>query len=171
GAGAALPRRALPRLPVALRGLRDSRLGGDGVRDAGGDERRRSDRGGRGRGRRARRPVRPGLDSGRDRGGRRAARRAAARGARAGAALQLGRRSTRNVGGLRRGRRVSEPLVVVDADALGRCRTGDETYVAGLLGALAGAHEGLRLAAVTRRPDLVPAGIEPLELPARTQEL
>jgi len=64
-----------------------------------------------------------------------------------------------------------KPLVVVDADALGRERTGDETYVAGLLGALPAVAEGLRLAAVTRRPELLPPGIEPLELRARSQEL
>jgi glycosyltransferase involved in cell wall biosynthesis len=63
------------------------------------------------------------------------------------------------------------PLVVIDADVLGRRRTGDETYVAGLLEALPGVAEGLRLAALTRRPDLVPRGIEPVELPARFQEL
>jgi glycosyltransferase involved in cell wall biosynthesis len=66
---------------------------------------------------------------------------------------------------------VSDPLVVVDADALGRERTGDETYVEGLLGALPAVAEGLRITAVTRRPDLLPAGIEPLELRARSQEL
>jgi glycosyltransferase involved in cell wall biosynthesis len=66
---------------------------------------------------------------------------------------------------------MSERLVVVDADALGRRRTGDETYVEGLLGALARQHGDLRIAAVTRRPELVPEGIEPLELPARSQEL
>jgi glycosyltransferase involved in cell wall biosynthesis len=64
-----------------------------------------------------------------------------------------------------------EPLVVVDADALGRERTGDETYVSGLLGALPAVADGLRVAAVTRCPDLVPPGIEPLELRARSQEL
>jgi glycosyltransferase involved in cell wall biosynthesis len=65
---------------------------------------------------------------------------------------------------------MSEPLVVIDADVLGRQRTGDETHVAGLLRELAGA-PGLRFAAVTRRPDLVPEGIEPVELPARSQVL
>jgi glycosyltransferase involved in cell wall biosynthesis len=65
---------------------------------------------------------------------------------------------------------VSDPLVVIDADVLGRQRTGDETYIRGLLGELAGA-PGLRLAAITRRPDLVPEGIEPVELPARSQML
>lgn len=62
-------------------------------------------------------------------------------------------------------------LVVIDADSLGRQRTGDETYVAGLLGALPTVAEGLRIAAVTRRPDLVPPGVEPLALRARSQEL
>jgi glycosyltransferase involved in cell wall biosynthesis len=63
------------------------------------------------------------------------------------------------------------PLVVVDADVLGRQRTGDETYVENLLRELAMLDHGLRLAAVTRRPELVPAGIEPLELQARSQPL
>ena len=64
-------------------------------------------------------------------------------------------------------------LVVVDADVLGRQRTGDETYVRNLLRTLPGpaAAAGLRLAAVTRRPDLVPAGVEAIELPGRSQEL
>jgi glycosyltransferase involved in cell wall biosynthesis len=66
---------------------------------------------------------------------------------------------------------VSEPLVVVDADALGRRRTGDETYVAGLLEALGRLATDLRVAAVTRRPELVPSGIEAIALPARLQEL
>ena len=68
---------------------------------------------------------------------------------------------------------MSAPLVVVDADVLGRHRTGDETYVLNLLRELPApaAAAGLRIAAVTRRPDLVPAGIEPIELAARSQEL
>lgn len=68
---------------------------------------------------------------------------------------------------------MSEALVVVDADVLGRQRTGDETYVLNLLRELPepAARAGLRIAAVTRRPDLVPAGIEAIELPARSQEL
>ena len=65
---------------------------------------------------------------------------------------------------------MTTPLVVIDADVLGRRRTGDETYVAGLLRELAGS-EDLTLAAVTRRPELVPAGIEPVELTARSQIL
>ncbi|HLF69111.1 MAG TPA: glycosyltransferase family 1 protein [Gaiellaceae bacterium] len=67
----------------------------------------------------------------------------------------------------------SAPLVVVDADVLGRERTGDETYVRNLLRELAplAAGTGLRLAAVTRHPELVPDGIEPVQLRARTQEL
>ena len=64
-------------------------------------------------------------------------------------------------------------LVVVDADVLGRQRTGDETYVRNLLRELAplGERAGVRLAAVTRRPDLVPEGVEPVELRVRSQEL
>jgi len=64
-------------------------------------------------------------------------------------------------------------IVAFDADVLGRRRTGDETYALNLLrelGPLA-AEAGIRLVAITRRPDLVPPGIEPLELPARSQEL
>src|SRR5205807_9883628 len=64
--------------------------------------------------------------------------------------------------------RVSAPLVLIDADVLGRQRTGDETYVAALLRELRAAPQ-LRFAAVTRRPGLVPDGIEPIELPARSQ--
>jgi glycosyltransferase involved in cell wall biosynthesis len=52
---------------------------------------------------------------------------------------------------------------------LGRQRTGDETYVAALLTELARLEPELRLAAVTRRPELVPDGIEPIELPAGSQ--
>jgi glycosyltransferase involved in cell wall biosynthesis len=63
------------------------------------------------------------------------------------------------------------PLIVIDADSLGRRRTGDETYVAGLLGALPAAAGDLRFAAVTRRPELVPDGVEPVPLAARSQEL
>lgn len=66
---------------------------------------------------------------------------------------------------------MSDPLVVVDADVLGRRRTGDETYVENLLRALPAVADGLRVAAITRRPDLVPPGVEPVELPARSQEL
>jgi len=65
------------------------------------------------------------------------------------------------------------PLVVVDADVLGRRRTGDETYVLNLLRELAplAPQAGLRLAAVTRRPDLVPEGIEAVRLGTSSQEL
>jgi len=66
---------------------------------------------------------------------------------------------------------VSDPLIVIDADVLGRRRTGDETYVEGLLRALPAHGDGLRFAAITRRPELVPLGIEPIALPARIQEL
>ena len=65
------------------------------------------------------------------------------------------------------------PLVVVDADVLGRRRTGDETYVLNLLRELAplAPEAGLRIAAVTRQPSLVPDGIEAVELGTRSQEL
>ena len=64
-------------------------------------------------------------------------------------------------------------LVAVDADVLGRQRTGDETYVLNLLRALAplAPEAGIRIAAVTRRPDLVPPGIEAVELGTTSQEL
>jgi len=64
-------------------------------------------------------------------------------------------------------------LVVVDADVLGRERTGDETYVRNVLRELPGpaARAGLRIAALTRRPERVPAGVEAIELRARSQEL
>jgi glycosyltransferase involved in cell wall biosynthesis len=64
---------------------------------------------------------------------------------------------------------VTTPLVVIDADTLGRQRTGDETYVENLLRELGSMTEDVRFAAVTRQPELVPAGIEALELPARSQ--
>lgn len=66
---------------------------------------------------------------------------------------------------------MSKPLVVVDADVLGRRRTGDETYVEQLLRALPGVAEDLRIAAIVRDAALVPDGIEPLVLRARSQEL
>jgi glycosyltransferase involved in cell wall biosynthesis len=57
--------------------------------------------------------------------------------------------------------------IAIDADVLGRQRTGDETYVAALLRELRDVPE--EIFAVTRRPDLVPDGVEALELPARSQ--
>jgi len=59
-------------------------------------------------------------------------------------------------------------MIVLDADTLGRHRTGDETYVRELLRALP---RDLDLAAVTRRPDLVPDGVRAIELQSRVQEL
>ena len=61
--------------------------------------------------------------------------------------------------------------VVVDADVLGRRRTGDERYVANLLRELGRLGSDLRIVALTRRPGLVPDGIEPYLLGARRQEL
>jgi glycosyltransferase involved in cell wall biosynthesis len=64
-------------------------------------------------------------------------------------------------------------VVVFDADVLGRRRTGDETYALNLLRELGALVQdaGVRLVAVTRRPDLVPDGVEALELPTGSQEL
>ena len=64
---------------------------------------------------------------------------------------------------------MSVSLVAIDADVLGRQRTGDETYVENLLRELGQAHGDLRLAAITRHPELVPAGIEAAGLPARSR--
>jgi glycosyltransferase involved in cell wall biosynthesis len=67
---------------------------------------------------------------------------------------------------------IVNPLVVIDADVLGRQRTGDETYVENLLRRLpALGGDEFRFAAITRRPDLVPEGVEPVELQARLQAL
>jgi len=64
------------------------------------------------------------------------------------------------------------PLVVVDADVLGRERTGDETHVQNLLAHLPEAATGaLRFAAVTRHPELVPDGVDAIALATRSQEL
>jgi glycosyltransferase involved in cell wall biosynthesis len=64
---------------------------------------------------------------------------------------------------------MSKPRVVLDADVLGRRRTGDESYVSALLTELPAVAPELELAAVTRNPGLVPAGIEAVALPARSQ--
>jgi glycosyltransferase involved in cell wall biosynthesis len=64
-----------------------------------------------------------------------------------------------------------KPLVAVDADVLGRRRTGDETYVNALLRELPALADRERLAAVTRHPELVPEGVEAVELAARSQVL
>jgi len=59
-------------------------------------------------------------------------------------------------------------VIVIDADTRGLRRTGDETYVRELLRALP---RDLDLAAVTRRPDLVPDGVRAVELDSSVQEL
>ncbi len=66
---------------------------------------------------------------------------------------------------------MSKPLVLVDADVLGRRRTGDETYVEQLLRALPDVADDLRIAAIARDAALVPEGVEPIVLHARSQEL
>jgi glycosyltransferase involved in cell wall biosynthesis len=61
-------------------------------------------------------------------------------------------------------------VIVLDADVLGRNRTGEETYVLNLLRQLPEVAPDFELAAVTRHPELVPEGVRPLELAARLQE-
>jgi len=61
-------------------------------------------------------------------------------------------------------------VIVVDADVLGRNRTGEETYVLNLLRRLPQVAPDLELAAVTRHPELVPDGVRAVSLPARLQE-
>lgn len=61
-------------------------------------------------------------------------------------------------------------MILLDADVLGRNRTGEETYVLNLLRQLPQVAPELRFAAVTRHPELVPDGVEALSLPARFQE-
>ena len=63
----------------------------------------------------------------------------------------------------------TRPRVVVDADVLGRARTGDETYWRGLLRGLVegGCVERLDVRAATRHPGLVPTGIRAVPTPAR----
>jgi len=62
-------------------------------------------------------------------------------------------------------------VILVDADVLGRGRTGEETYIANLLRELPAAAPDLQFAAVTRHPELVPEGVEAIALPARSQEV
>ncbi|CAB4709374.1 MAG: glycosyltransferase [Actinobacteria bacterium] len=61
-------------------------------------------------------------------------------------------------------------MIVIDADVLGRGRTGDETYLLNLLRELPVIAPDLRFAAVTRHPELVPVGVEAIELAASSQE-
>jgi glycosyltransferase involved in cell wall biosynthesis len=62
-------------------------------------------------------------------------------------------------------------VILIDADVLGRNRTGEETYVLNLLRQLPFVVPDLTFGAVTRHPQLVPEGVEPIYLPARFQEL
>jgi glycosyltransferase involved in cell wall biosynthesis len=61
-------------------------------------------------------------------------------------------------------------VIVLDADVLGRNRTGEETYVLNLLRQLPAVAPDLRFGAVTRHPELVPEAVEPIVLPTRFQE-
>jgi alpha-1,3-rhamnosyl/mannosyltransferase len=66
---------------------------------------------------------------------------------------------------------LSSHEVLIDADVLGRQRTGDESYVTALLRELPAFAEGLRIGAVTRQPELVPDGVDAIPLQARNQPL
>jgi glycosyltransferase involved in cell wall biosynthesis len=61
-------------------------------------------------------------------------------------------------------------VILIDADVLGRNRTGEETYVLNLLRQLPFVAPDLSFAAVTRHTELVPEGVEAVALPARFQE-
>jgi alpha-1,3-rhamnosyl/mannosyltransferase len=67
---------------------------------------------------------------------------------------------------------VSRPLVLLDADVVGRRRTGDESYTLGLLRELPGAAPDLRFACSLRDlaalPDDVPAAVERHRLAVRS---
>ena len=62
-------------------------------------------------------------------------------------------------------------MIVLDADVLGRNRTGEETYMRNLLRELPVVAPDLGFTAVTRHPELVPEGVEAIELAARFQEV
>ena len=104
-----------------------------------------------------------------------AARRDELRAARSGAggAVHLGADGDGDPGRVRAGGRMTpKPLVVIDADVLGRQRTGDETYVENLLRRLPElGGDDFRFAAITRHPELVPDGVEPIRVATGSQEL
>ena len=113
---------------------------GDGVRHAGRDERGRCDGGGRPAAPRCSSIRSTGRDRRRDRGGGSPVATSCVPRPRARPRVQLGRRPrAATAERLPRGGGVTVPLVVVDADVLGRQRTGDETYVENLLRHLPGA--------------------------------
>jgi glycosyltransferase involved in cell wall biosynthesis len=62
-------------------------------------------------------------------------------------------------------------MIVIDADVLGRARTGDETYVTNLLRELPRVAPDLHFGAVTRHPQLVPEGVEAIRLGTPLQEV
>jgi glycosyltransferase involved in cell wall biosynthesis len=62
-------------------------------------------------------------------------------------------------------------VILIDADVLGRNRTGEETYVRNLLRELPRVAPDLQFAAVSRHAELVPDGVEAILLPARFQEV
>ena len=126
--------------------------------------------GGHGRRGRAGRSVRPGLDRRRPGRGDRPARGAARAGSRAGAGVLVGRASPAQRSTLPRGRGVTPPLVVIDADVLG----GGGRATRPTWPRSSRASPRRRRPAAGRRHEAarpVPAGIEPVELEARSQIL
>ena len=64
---------------------------------------------------------------------------------------------------------MNDGLVVVDADVLGRRRTGDESYVENLLREVAAVDRNFQIGAVARAHELLPPGIEQHILPGESQ--
>ena len=177
GARRALPRRALPRLPVALRGLRDpgrSRRwpAARPVVTSAAARWRRSPAAPR-----ARRPARRRGDRRRDRGGDRAARRAACRSASSARARYTWERAVdrrrssaywRELGMTRRRSSSSTPTCSAAA------RTGRRdlrAQPAARAAPLAAARRACGSPPSTRHPELVPDGVEPSSCARRSQEL
>ncbi len=138
----ALPRRACLVYPSLYEGFGLPDRGGDGVRDAGRHERGRRDRGDGRRCGGARRPATtPRRSPPASRRRWRDATSCAGLGLERARAF-TGTRSARATADIYREVARMTPLVVIDADVLGRQRTGDETYVENLLRQLPAAAAG-----------------------------
>ena len=146
----ALPRRPLPRLRVALRGLRDPGRRGARLRLPGRHERRKPDGRARRRRRDLRRPPRRRLDPRRGSRARSRRRRAASRRWARGRARRRARSTRRS-----RDRRSTPTCSAASAPAT---RPTSRTCCASCRRVA----PDLRFGAVTRHPELVPAGVEPI---------
>ncbi len=166
-----VPRRTLLRLPVVLRGLRDPDARGDGLWHAGRDEPRRRHRGGRRRRRCAGRCARRRRDRLWHRGGGDAARGARTTRIRTVTSVHLAsapRMRSMLCGGSSRERRRSWSWTPTcsAADAPGTRRMSATCFASSRRPRKLRA---CRIAAVTRRPDLVPAGVDAIELSTASQ--